>query len=274
MLVEETRQENNVPVDLAIESLSPPTWILRPIDDNIVNELARSIGNLGLLQPIMVRRAGVRYEVVFGNHRLEACRRLGLRHIQAIVSNLSKDESFIARVSENLIRNMRVDPIEEAEGYKMLLGKGWTINAIARKVGKCDSYICERLAILDHLDDSLRLKISKGGYLSPSHGELLSRIPDLARQREVAGLVERRRLSVRSLEDMLNAAPPPAKVLLEDMSGSCCLRIPDEFAESVGLRRGQYVYVYERGKKLILENTDSRSRGGRRMPKRNLSPIR
>ena len=274
MLAQEARQQHNVPVDLEIQNLSPPSWILRPIDDGIVGELARSIENIGLLQPIMVRRAGERHEVVFGNHRLEACRRLGFRRVQAIVTNLSKDESFIARVSENLLRNTRIDPIQEAEGYKMLLGKGWTINAIAKKVGKSDSYICERLAILDRLDDSLRLKISKGGHLTPSHGELLSRIPDPARQREVAGLIERKRLSVRSVEDMLNAAPPPAKVLVEDISGNCYLRIPEEFVESLSLRRGQHVYLYERGKKLILENADKRSRGGRRMPKHNLLPAR
>jgi len=274
MLVQDTRLQNNAPVNLEIERLNPPRWILRPVDGDIVTELARSIENIGLLQPIMVRRAGQRYEVVFGNHRLEACKRLGLRHVQAIVSNLSNDESFIARVSENLLRNMRVNPIEEAEGYKMLLGKGWTINAIARKVGKCDSYICERLAILERLDDSLRLEISKGGFLSPSHGELLSRISDVTRQREVAGLIERKRISVRSLEDMLNAAPPPAKVLVEDISGGSYLRIPDEFMESMGFERGQYVYVYRRGKKLILENAIIPKRRGRKIAERKLLSVR
>lgn len=60
-----------------------------------------------------------------------ACRRLGMEYISAIIKPFAEEDSFLARVSENLLRNSYIDTIEEAEGYKMLVEKGWTLNAIA-----------------------------------------------------------------------------------------------------------------------------------------------
>ncbi len=244
-----------------ISSLESPSRLLRPIDDKIVSELMRSIQSNGLLQPIVIRRCGTKYEIVFGNHRLKACRRLGLSSVPALVTDFSEDEAFLARVSENLVRNSYIDPIEEAEGYRMLLAKGWTINAIGQRVGKSDSYICERLALLDRLARNLRSRLTrKDSRLTSSHAELLSRIPDFGKQNDVAELVERKRLSVRSLEDLLNDAPAPAKVRLQGISGSVHLDIPPEFVKAMQLTPGGNVYLYQRGCKLIIENAEKLKR--------------
>src|SRR5208282_3929081 len=104
---------------IELDQLESPAWLLRPIDQELVTELARSIQNTGLLQPIVVRRSTRGYEVVFGNHRLEACKHLGFHQIKALVKTCSDDEAFLARVSENLLRNSYIDPIQEAEGYRM-----------------------------------------------------------------------------------------------------------------------------------------------------------
>jgi ParB/RepB/Spo0J family partition protein len=248
-------------IEVEVAELKAPSLLLRPIDNETVAQLARSIQHAGLLQPIMVRRDSQGYEVVFGVHRLEACRRLGMQRIPAIVSSRNADESILARISENLLRNTYMNPIEEAEGYKRLVAGGWTINAIGQKIGKCDSYVCERLAILDRLSHKLRGEISSEvGRLTASHAELISRIRDRTRQNVVAELVRRKRLSVRALEDMLNGVPPPTKVLAQNVTGGYSVEIPDEFARAMGLAGAQYLHMYFRGAKLILENLDTKPR--------------
>jgi len=257
-----TLHDSEAIVQVELESLVEPSWLLRPVDRQIVSELARSIRNTGLLQPIVVRKEHRGYEVVFGNHRVQACRTLGMKIIPAIVNQFTDDEAFLARVSENLLRNAYVDPIEEGKGYRMLVDHGWTINAIGRKVGKCDSYISERLALINRLTDRVRSKVSEGNpHLTPSHAELLSRIHDPDRQNEVAELVERKRLSVRTLESMLNGFPLPMKVPIEGIAGGYWVKIPEEFSAAMELTTGQRLHMYVRGRKLILENVNgSRSK--------------
>jgi len=248
-------------VEVEIEELRPASWGLRPLSEENVSELMRSIQNMGILQPVVVRRTDDGYQVVFGSHRIEACRRLDMKKIPAIVKDFTDEEAFLARVTENLLRNADINPIEEAEGYRMLVSKGWTMNAIARKVGKCDSYVCERLAMLDNLDSRLRAQVSSGSrLLTPSHVELLSRIRDKNRQTEIARLIETRKLSVRVLEDMLNGVPLPTKVQVEEKSGNCCVHIPNDFTKVLGLKPGQNLYMHIRGRKLILETLMTRKR--------------
>lgn len=251
-------QDPEASVEVDLERLGHPCWTLRLIDDRTVSELARSIESTGLLQPIVVRRYNGGYEIVFGNHRVEACRRLGWKSIKAIVRSFNDDEAFLARVTENLVRNINVDPIEEAEGYKSLLDSGWSINGIARRIGKCDSYVCERVRLLDNLTANVRSKIThRKGHLSPSHAELLSRIRDPVKQSEIAELVEKKRLSVRSTEDLLNGVPLPRRIQVSDhVPEECCIQVPVEFAQVAKILPGEMLYMYIRGSKLIVENVN------------------
>lgn len=239
-------------VDLGIDCLRAPTWTLRPVKDGLVRELERSIKGNGLLQPIVVRSIDGGYEIVFGNHRVEACRRLGMARIRAVIREFTEEEAFLARASENLVRNSYVDPIEEAKGYRMLLTRGWRINAIGERVGKCDSYVCERLAFLERLDRKILTRVADG-KLTASHAELISRIPDYARQNEVADLVAKKRLSVRTLENILNRTPPPTKVCVQTFSNEFYIRIPREYLNIIGLHQEGQLFLYMRGKKIILE---------------------
>ncbi len=242
-------------VSLNLSEIVESSWLLRPIREENIVELMRSIQNSGLLQPIVVRHVGKSYEVVFGSHRLEACKRLGMRSVNVLVKDMSEEEAFLARVSENLVRNSYVNPLEEAKGYKMLVARGWTLNAIGQKVGKSDSYICDRLSLLDRLSQKLLVKLASR-ELTPSHAEVLSRIRDQSKQEEVAAWVKRRRLSVRSLEAILKHAPPPTRVKLEDYQNECYVRIPRGFLTAMGLQSGQTLMIYARGNKLILDNLE------------------
>jgi ParB family chromosome partitioning protein len=246
-------------VNLEINALKSPSWMLRPLKEELIAELERSIRNTGLLQPIVVRKVEDGHEVVFGNHRLEACKRLGMNRISAIVADFSEDEAFLARVSENLLRNTYINPIEEAEGYRMLVSKGWSIDAIGLKVGKSDSYICERLGILERLSHEVRSQVLQGS-LTPSHAEIISRIRDTSLQEMIASLVVRKRLSVHTLENMIKNVPLPTQVQITRVSGEYIVRIPHEFAKVVGLESDQRLFIYARRGKLILEKVSNTSK--------------
>jgi len=190
--------------EINIQDILPPIVSLRPLDEKTVRELMDSIRSNGLLQPIAVKAVGEKqHRLVFGSHRLEAARRLGWKRIPAIVRSVSDEEGFLMNVTENLQRNVYVSPVAEARGYKHLISKGWTIGEIARRIGKSDSYVCNRMRILERLHPELQKQIEFPRGNSPltlSHAEHLSTVQDPLRQLELARLVRERNLSLHQLE--------------------------------------------------------------------------
>jgi len=153
---------------------------------------------------VLVRPLADGYELVFGLHRLEACKRLGWKTIPAIIRKVSNDEAFIMNVVENLQRNVHINPISEAQGYKCLIKRGWTVVKIAEKIGKSCSYVCDRLRVLNRLHPKVRERLSfprgKTSAITVSHAEHLSLIEDAKQQLTLAELVMEKGLSVRQLE--------------------------------------------------------------------------
>jgi ParB family chromosome partitioning protein len=187
-----------------VDKIAPNRFRLRELDEAIVKELIESIKANGLLQPIIVRPIdNLRYELVFGLHRLEAVKRLGLKFIPAVIVSVSEEEAFLMNVVENLQRNIKINPIMEAQGYKNLIAKGWTIHEIALKIGKSDSYVYERLRLLDKLHPAIQEKLTSRACktaITPSHAERLTLINDKRQQLELAKLIEEKHLSLHQLE--------------------------------------------------------------------------
>ena len=149
---------------LPIDSIAPQGYELRKLDPDAVEDLERSIRAVGILQPIMVRPIDSgRFEVVFGNHRLLAARRADLHTIPALVRETTPQEAFLLQVTENLHRNVKMNPVAEARGYKQLLREGWSIHRIGSYVGKSDSYICDRLRLLDKLAPEIQESLEGNG---------------------------------------------------------------------------------------------------------------
>jgi ParB/RepB/Spo0J family partition protein len=230
-----------------------PQLQLRPVDTKLVEELSSSIKHLGLLQPILVRPvAHETFEVVFGLHRVEACRKLGLKSIPAIVRSLSPEQAFLARVTENLSRNIYVDPISEARGYIALIDKHYTIGEIAKQIGKSDSYVSDRIGLIRRLHPQIVERIDGSKTLTATHAVLLSRVEDLHRQLELAGLVERKRLSVRSLEELVrNRLPIRINVVSSDKSDQVAL--PSRILQVVDIKPGETLYLHLKRKRLVME---------------------
>ena len=189
--------------EIEVDRIRAGKFCLRDLDDIVVGDIANSVKEAGLLQPVVVRPISDGYELVFGLHRLQACKQLGWKKIPAIVKEASSEEAFIMHVIENLQRNNQVNPIAEAQGYKFLISRGWTIVQIAEKIGKSCSYISDRLRVLYKLHPKVRKKLSfpRGkSAITISHAEHLSLIGDPQQQLRLAKAIEEGAMSVRKLE--------------------------------------------------------------------------
>jgi ParB/RepB/Spo0J family partition protein len=201
-----------------------------------------------------VRPVGSFYEVVFGNHRLEACKHLGWRTIPAVIKRMSDDESFLVKVVENLQRNIEINAVAEAKGYITLIDHGWTINMIAAKIGKSDSYVSDRVGLIRRLHPSIAGRVANNdnsSRLKPSHAELLARVRSKRYQLELSCLVEKKGLSVRKLETMIRGGQP-LRVRLERRGDSLYVPLPEDIVRHFGFEGGESLYIYLQSRKRVV----------------------
>jgi len=145
----------HVPVDLIDDS---PFQVRISYGD--VDGLAADIRRRGLLQPILVRPRGDRYEVVHGHRRLRAVRLNGARYILAVVRDLSDEDALLILGSENIHRR-QLSPIEEARYYAELKKRKMSVRRIAKEMGKSKSTIHDYLTLLD-LPEDVQTQIHAG----------------------------------------------------------------------------------------------------------------
>ena len=170
-------------------------------DDASLTELADSIRANGVVQPLLVRRHGNRFELIAGERRLRAAKMAGLEKVPVVIRDVPDEKLLeIARV-ENIQRE-DLNPIEEALAYRGLLeGVGLTQESLAMRVGRDRSYITNYLRLLRLPDDIQRLVQDK--LLSTGHARALLGIAEPSRQREIAGTIVKRDLSVRETEQLV-----------------------------------------------------------------------
>lgn len=135
--------------DISLDLVDEPKGILRlDISPEDLNDLAQSISEIGLLQPILVAVDGERFEVVFGHRRYLAHKKLGLPSIKCIIRNMTNQEVGIARATENISRS-DLTPLEEAATYKNLIEQyDMTLDQVAQKMGKSAGTIKRRMDLL------------------------------------------------------------------------------------------------------------------------------
>ena len=192
---------------LAIASVSGnPAQPRRRFTEEAIDELAASIRERGVLQPILVRPSGTGYQIVAGERRWRAAQRAGLHEIPAIIRDLEDAATFEIALIENIQRE-DLNPIEEAEAYRRLISDyGHTQDALARLVNKSRSHIANLMRLLD-LPPPVRAAVVDG-TLSMGHARALITAPDPAALAEEVG---RRGLSVRDTERLAKSAKAPAK---------------------------------------------------------------
>lgn len=169
---------------------------------NALQELAASIKEYGVLQPISVRKAGRdTYELVAGERRLRAVMLLGMREIPAIVSEINDEDSAVLAMVENLQRE-DLGFMEEAEGYySLLIDHGFTQEELAHRIGKSQSAIANKIRLL-RLSPAVKKLISDQG-LSERHARSLLKLPNEELQLKVAKMVGEREFNVKKTEELV-----------------------------------------------------------------------
>ncbi|MCE5090761.1 ParB/RepB/Spo0J family partition protein [Staphylococcus devriesei] len=174
----------------------------KTFDETRLNELADSIKQHGILQPIVLRKNVQGYYIVVGERRFRASQIAGLQKVPAIVKDLSDADMMELAIIENLQRE-NLNVIEEAESYRRLMDDlGLTQQEVAKRLGKSRPYIANMLRLLN-----LPKEVSqfvKEGKLSGAHGRTLLGIKDNETMREVSKQAISENWSVRYLENIVN----------------------------------------------------------------------
>ncbi len=178
-------------------------------DDDSLQELANSIKEHGIIQPIIVKKSIKGYELVAGERRTRAARIAGLTTIPAIIKDFNDVEMMEIALIENIERE-NLNPIEEAKAYQNILKiNNITQEELARKFAKSRSYITNMLGLLNLPDTTIRLVEAK--ELSMGHARALSKLEDENKINELALRIVRDGLSVRDTEKLINLENIPKK---------------------------------------------------------------
>jgi len=184
-------------------------------DEERLEELAQSIRANGIVQPILVRRRGARYQLIAGERRWRAAQRAGLQKVPSVVREIPDDKLLELALIEN-IQRQELNAIEEAHAYKRLIESlGLTQETVAQRVGRDRSFITNYLRLLRLPQDIQRLVEEE--KLTTGHARALLGIDDPDIQRKVAHNVIEQSLSVRETERTIKkiiAGANPATVTL------------------------------------------------------------
>lgn len=200
--------QNDIPVEsrvwnIAIDKIVPGIFQPRKtFEKEKIEELAQSIRENGILQPIAVRkRQAGGYEIIAGERRWRAAQAAGLHEIPALIKTMSDKETLQLAIIENVQRE-DLDPIEEAEGYARLIKEfGYSQQDVATRVGKDRATVANALR-LNNLPNQVKEMISLGN-ISSGHAKVILSLDNQDHQLEVAQQVVNKGLSVRALESLV-----------------------------------------------------------------------
>ena len=190
-------------LEIPVSAIAPnPRQPRRTFDEDALDELAESIRQVGLLQPVVVRTAGPgRYELVMGERRWRASQRAGLTEIGAIVKQTQDDDLLRDALIENLHRQ-ELDPLEEAAAYQQLLDDfGTTHEQLAQKIGRSRPHITNTLRLLN-LPPAVQKRVA-AGVISAGHARALLSLNDPEAQDRLAHRIVAEGLSVRAVEEIV-----------------------------------------------------------------------
>ena len=195
--------------DVPIDSVTPnPRQPRSVFDEEAMAELVHSIREVGLLQPVVVRKTLTGYELIMGERRWRAAQEAGMATIPAIVRQTDDNDMLRDALLENLHRS-QLNPLEEAAAYSQLLEDfGCTHEELAQRVGRSRPQISNTLRLL-RLTPSVQRRLA-AGVLSAGHARALLGVEDSTRQDHLAQRVVAEGISVRSLEELV-AMPAEGK---------------------------------------------------------------
>lgn len=206
IFAENDMEDANATVTLKISEIEPNrSQPRKEFKDEALAELADSIVQHGVLQPLLVRPLlGGGYQIVAGERRWRAARMAGVSEVPVVIRDMSDHEVMELALIENLQRE-DLTPLEEAQGYQSLIDQyGMTQEEIARTVGKSRPAVANALRLL-HLPEDLQ-ELVAAGKLSAGHARTLLGFQEVDDMRRAAQLVVEQGISVRELEKLVNKA--------------------------------------------------------------------
>lgn len=193
----EQKEDTKVPID----KINPnPNQPRTHFNETLLNELADSIRENGVLQPLLVRKKGKGYEIIAGERRYQASKIAGLEELPVIVKEVDDQKMLELALIENLQRS-DLNPIEEAKGYRQLIkASGMTQEALSKAVSKSRSSITNSLRLLD-LPEPVQQYLFDG-RLTAGHARAILAVPYEEQRVKLADKVVAEGLSVRATENL------------------------------------------------------------------------
>lgn len=195
--------QNNIDY-ISVDLISPNVYQPRKhFDQETIDELAQSISVYGIIQPLSLRKIGdERYELVAGERRLRAAKRLGLSEVPAIIIEITDRDSAAIALLENLQRE-DLNFIEEAEAYNNLMkDHSYTQEKLADIIGKKQSTIANKVRLLKLKEDILNLLLENN--LTERHARALLRLPNYESQKKIIKAIISKSLNVKKSEELID----------------------------------------------------------------------
>lgn len=194
----------NVNIDYIIPNRFQPRLTF---DEKTLNELAASIKEHGIIQPLVLRRLGDKFEIIAGERRYKAAQLAGLTEVPAIISNIDDNKSAEIALVENVQRR-NLNSLEEAKSYKKIIDKeGLTQDELAKKIGVSQSTIANKLRLLNLTSEAQDALMND--KISERHARSLLSVTDPEKQKELLNKVISERLTVRQLDDEIKKESNP-----------------------------------------------------------------
>ena len=260
---DENKQENEQIVEIELKDLRKnPYQPRKKFDDDKIDELAQSIKEHGVFQPIIVTKVkdGIGYYIVAGERRYKACSKLGLNTIPAIVRDIDRQVMAEIALLENLQReNLTI--VEEALAYKMLIDEyGLTQQDVADRIGKSRSHITNVLRVLN-LPELVQNMLNEGD-IEFGHAKILAGMDDENKIVDLANKIKHEHLTVRALEqtikEMQNKENDNIPVVKERKKIERDTNL-DYLEEQLMLKLGTHIKIVskELGGKLVIDFSNS-----------------
>jgi len=197
-----TENKNDVTMIKLDDIRSNPYQPRKTFNEESLKELAVSIKEYGVVQPVIVKKSIKGYELIAGERRCKASRLAGLTEVPAIIKEFTDQEMMEIALIENIQRE-DLNPIDEAKSVLNIIKlRGWTQEEFATKFGKSRSYITNLIGLLKLPDNIQTMLINK--ELSTSHARVLSKLEDANQIDELAEKIVRENMNVRDLEELVS----------------------------------------------------------------------
>ena len=214
-------------------------------DEDALDELAESIKQFGLLQPILVQDKSTYYEIIAGERRWRAAKKAGLKEIPVIIKNLTEQEIVEISLIENIQRE-DLNPIEEAQAYKRLLTEfNLKQDEVAERVSKSRTAVTNSMRLLKLCDDVQKMVIDN--MISTGHARALISIEDEKQQYEIEKKIYEEKLNVRDVEKLVKNLNKPVKIKKTTVTDESLEAVYQDIEENLKQKLSTKVSITSKG---------------------------